>query len=162
MSKTIHDLKSTIPQIGALRQILIRPKKRGEITSSDTLDITVSQGLLGDHYSKSGGKRMVTLIQEEHLDVIAAILDKEIDPTKLRRNLVVSGINLLSLHDMQFRIGPDVILHGTGHCHPCSRMETNLGPGGYNAVRGHGGITATVIQGGRIRINDSIRAFLDE
>ena len=104
-------------------------------------------------------KRQVTLIQQEHLQVVANILGKsEIDPGWIRRNLVVSGINLLSLKHQSFQIG-EAVLQTTGICAPCSRMEENLGPGGYNAMRGHGGITAKVLQPGEIRIGDPVRLF---
>ena len=98
------------------------------------------------------GKRQVTLIQAEHLSVIAALAGLEtVTPEHLRRNVVVSGLALLALKDRRFRIG-DVLLEGTGECHPCSRMEEAFGPGGYNAVRGHGGITARVLEGGLIEV----------
>ncbi|WP_310582466.1 MOSC domain-containing protein [Deinococcus sp.] len=98
------------------------------------------------------GKRQVTLIQAEHLPVIAALAGLEtVAPEHLRRNVVVSGLALLALKDRRFRIG-DVLLEGTGECHPCSRMEEAFGPGGYNAVRGHGGITARVLEGGLIEV----------
>jgi MOSC domain-containing protein YiiM len=73
----------------------------------------------------------------------------------LRRNIVVSGINLLALKDKTFSVG-EAQLEMTGLCHPCSKMETVLGPGGYNALRGHGGITAKVVQTGLLAIGDKV------
>ena len=101
---------------------------------------------------------MVTIIQEEHLDAVASLLGKSgsIDPLDTRRNLVVKGINLLALKGKQFKIGDEVILEYTGPCHPCTRMEENLGPGGLNAMRGHGGICTKVIQGGTISLGDKV------
>ena len=73
----------------------------------------------------------------------------------MRRNLVTEGINLLALKERRFRIG-EAVLETSGECHPCSRMEETLGVGGYNAVRGLGGITARVITGGLVRVGDCV------
>jgi MOSC domain-containing protein YiiM len=125
----------------------------------ESAEVCAGTGIEGEHHAKSGrSKRQVTLIQAEHLPVIASIMKRDaIDPGLLRRNLVVSGVNLIALKERKFKVG-EVLLEGTGPCDPCSRMEENLGPGGYNAMRGHGGITAIVLEGGTIKIGDQIRS----
>jgi MOSC domain-containing protein YiiM len=135
----------------------LRPTSKAPMNIVESVKVKVGVGLIGDRFkSTHSTKRQVTLIQAEHIDALRSILNKpEIVPELLRRNIVVKGINLLSLKDKKFGIG-NAILETTGLCHPCSRMEANLGAGGYNAVRGHGGITAKVISNGEIRLGDSI------
>ena len=112
---------------------------------------------MGDRYSGRSGKRHLTLIQSDHLAVIASCVGKEsLHPAIFRRNLLVSGLNLLALKKQYVQIG-NVEIEVTGECHPCSYMEEVLGPGGYNAVRGHGGITARIIKAGTIKIGDEVR-----
>lgn len=157
--RSIAELKACLPQQGRLEWIGLRPVKRGPLQVVDTVEVIVDHGLLGDHrmQRQPGGKRQVTLIQSEHLPAIAALCGHEVvPPAWLRRNLVIAGINLYALRERRFRIG-EVLLEGSGICAPCSRMESTLGPGGYNAMRGHGGINARVLEGGRIRIGDVVR-----
>ena len=153
----IKELLAVIPQDGRLEWIGLRPAHRVPVRIVTSVCAEAGRGLIGDRYAESPGtKRQVTLIQAEHLPVIARLSGHaSIPPEWLRRNLVVSGINLLALKDRQFRIGT-VLLEGTGLCHPCSRMEEVLGPGGYNAMRGHGGITARVLESGELHVGDAL------
>lgn len=152
--KTLLD---SIPQTGRVDWIGVRPGRREEMEVLDQVEVKIGKGLVGDRFNGVfSSKRQVTIIQREHLEVVRSILMmNDLDPGLLRRNIVVEGINLLSLKGKEFRIG-DAVLKTTGLCHPCSRMEQNLGPGGYNAMRGHGGITARVVQGGMINVGDKV------
>jgi MOSC domain-containing protein YiiM len=141
---------------GRVVWIGLRPARRAAMTSVETVIADPVEGLVGDRYSGRSGTRQVTLIQSEHLAAIASHLGLErIAPEQLRRNIVVEGINLTALKDRHFRLGT-ALLAWTGECHPCSRMEEAFGPGGYNAVRGHGGITARVVTGDAIAIGDAL------
>lgn len=157
----LRALMETFPHPGKLEWIGLRSTRRAPLQSFNHVEVLADYGLVGDHKAqRAGGKRQVTLIQREHLDAMARLLGRDtVDPALLRRNLVVSGINLLALHDMQFEIG-DVLFEGSGLCEPCSRMEEVLGTGGYNAMRGHGGIIARVISGGIIRTGDAVAAVI--
>lgn len=154
---TLTDLLSTLPQVGQVRWIGVRPARRVAPLVVEAVEARIG-GLAGDHFSGNAqSKRHVTLMQSEHLDVLAHLLNRDaVDPALLRRNIVVSGINLHALNGGTFRIG-EAVFEATGACHPCSRMEEALGPGGYNAMRGHGGITARVLAGGIIRLGDEVR-----
>ena len=153
----LRALMETFPRAGKLEWIGLRPARRVPLQSFNHVEVLADHGLLGDHKAQhAGGTRQVTLIQREHLDAVAKLLGRDaVDPALLRRNLVVSGINLLALRDAPFDIG-GVLFEGAGLCEPCSRMEEALGAGGYNAMRGHGGIIARVIAGGVIRVGDAV------
>ena len=156
MQKNIHSLMDTLPQTGKVIWIGLRPAKKAMMQIVDSVTAQTDNGLTGDRYAGRTGKRQVTLVQEEHLSAIASILDRaHVPPELLRRNIVVSKINLLALKNKQFHIG-NAIFEYTGLCHPCSYMEEVFGGGGYNAIRGHGGITARVVQSGVIQLNDSV------
>ena len=145
-----------MPQTGRVEWIGVREKKHQPLVELKSVNAVVGSGLEGDHYAGRSGKREVSLIQAEHIAAVASMLHQDsVDPQLLRRNIVVSGINLLALKGRAFRIG-EAVLEMTGLCHPCSRMEENLGAGGYNAMRGHGGINARVLEGGVIRLGDEV------
>jgi len=153
-------LLATLPQQGRLEWIGLRPARRTPLVSVEGCDVEPGQGLIGDRFQgRVTSRRQVTLIQAEHLEAVGSLLGRgPIDPGNVRRNLVVRGLNLLALKGRPFRIG-SVVLEMTGLCHPCSRMEEALGAGGYNAMRGHGGITARVISGGRLQRGDEVAAL---
>lgn len=166
--QTVRSLTSQFPRPGRLEHILLRPKRRAPVISVDQVSAIAGCGLQGDRSCKmpaagiAESKRQVTLIQAEHLPVIAALAGvSEVEPATMRRNLVVSGINLLAARSL-FKDQPvliligEVVLQATGPCEPCSLMEELLGAGGYNAVRGHGGLTAKVLKGGMLRRHDSV------
>lgn len=150
------ELFENFAQHGAVAFIGVRPKRLESVLALACVEATPYSGLEGDRYKKAGGSRQVTLIQAEHLQAIGSYLGREpIDPKLTRRNIVVQGINLLALKGQQFQVG-QAMFEYSGDCHPCSRMEENLGPGGYNAMRGHGGITAKIIRGGLICVGDAV------
>ncbi len=153
----LQQLLDTLPQHGRVEWIGIRPQRGAQMVVLDAVQLEPGSGLAGDRFQgRNQGTRQVTLIQQEHLAVIAACVGlPAIDPALLRRNIVVSGINLLALKDKRFHLG-DALLEFSGACHPCSKMETALGAGGYNAMRGHGGITARVLAAGRVKRGDRL------
>ncbi len=154
----LQKLLDTLPQQGTVCWIGIRPGRKKPLTILESIEAITQKGLAGDHFSGSAGsKRQVTLIQQEHLEAVASFMQlKTVSPEMLRRNLVIKGINLLALKDKTFWVG-DALLEYTGECYPCSRMEETLGSGGYNAMRGHGGITVRILKGGKISVGDIVK-----
>jgi MOSC domain-containing protein YiiM len=154
---------------GTLESIHLRPARGVAATRVAAVQALAGQGLEGDRAaarkapSSAFSKRQVTLFQAEHLPLVASWSGRSsIDPAALRRNLVVRGLNLLAARSpfpdqrLYLRIGAGVLLEITGPCDPCSKMEAALGPGGFNALRGHGGVTARVLEGGQLALGDRV------
>ena len=164
MSLPSHDsplgqLMACLPRPGRVEWIGLRPAREVPMVATARVFANAGKGLQGDRYGSGSGKRGVTLIQAEHLPVIAALsAHPAVAPAQLRRNLVVSGLPLVALKGRRFRIG-EVVLEGTGECDPCSRMEAALGAGGFNAMRNHGGLCARIVQGGWIALGDAVVAL---
>ncbi|WP_170332244.1 MOSC domain-containing protein [Ruegeria arenilitoris] len=139
---------------GRVKWIGLRPDRRAKLQAVESAMIS-GDGLEGDR--SRAGKRAVSLIQQEHLAAIGSYLGQgPVAPETLRRNLLVSGINLAALKGREVQVG-EAILRITVICAPCSRMEEALGKGGYSAVRGHGGWCAEVVQSGRVRLGDAVQ-----
>ena len=163
-NSNLRELTTNFAQIGKLEAIILRPARGVPSIMPKSAQVVLGRGLQGDRTADkaNASKRQITLIQAEHIAVIAALLGKqEIEPAVLRRNLVISGINLLAAKSlfkdqtMHLTIG-NVVLEITGPCEPCSKMEAKLGKGAYNAMRGHGGVTAKIIQEGIIKLGDVV------
>ena len=144
---------------GTVQWIGVRPRRREPLQSLLRVKAVADLGLEGDHrMSKTPGSgRQVTLVSQEFVTQIAAHLgEADIDPARLRRNIVLSGLNLNALRRQRFWVG-EALLEATQLCHPCACMETELGPGGIVAMFGYGGLCAKVIQSGAIECGASVR-----
>ncbi|MEO1455397.1 MAG: MOSC domain-containing protein [Pseudomonadota bacterium] len=145
-------------RLGRIDWIGLRAARRAEIAVVDVAQLSEA-GLVGDHAKP--GKRALTLIQAEHLPVIAALSGHNmVLPALFRRNIVVSGLNLLGFRRARLNLG-EAVIEITGPCPPCSRMEEALGPGGYTGMRGHGGVYASVVRPGSLKIGDMVRPVID-
>jgi MOSC domain-containing protein YiiM len=165
----LRDLTRHFPLHGRVEAIFLRPRRGVAAMRVPTATALIDRGLAGDRTGEraasqpGGSKRQLTLIQAEHMPLIAAWVGLDaIDPAVLRRNLVISGLNLLAARSpfadqpLKVWIGNEVALVITGPCDPCSKMEAVLGLGGYNAMRGHGGMTARVVSGGVVAVGDVV------
>jgi len=145
--------------VGRVEWIGVRPGRGQPMIAKEKVEAIGNRGLVEDHKSgRTGGRRQVTLIQQEHFAAIGKRVHATPVPERLRRNLVISGIELQVLIGQQFRVG-EAILEGTGTCEPCHKMDDALGEGGCAAMAGMGGITARILQSGEIRIGDEVVSY---
>lgn len=156
---TLTELRSNFAAPGRLVWIGLRPAQGVPMQIVPRVHVLGGRGLEGDRKAqRSGGERQVTLFQHEHLAALASLLGRDaVAPEAMRRNLAVAGINLLALRARRFKIG-SVLFEGTGYCAPCRRLEETLGHGGFNASRGHGGITARALESGWLAVGDEVSA----
>lgn len=159
----------TLPA-GKLTWIGLRPARKADMLVVEQTQALENQGLEGDRRCKGtpGSARQVSIISEEYIQQINHFLNchrAAIDPNLvntitaipelLRRNLVVSGVNLTAIRHQRIRIG-EAEFETTALCHPCLRMEQAFGDGGVAAMLGHGGLCAKIVKSGLIKVGDTV------
>lgn len=143
---------------GTVEWIGLRPRRRKPLLSVDRVQAVLDFGLEGDHRMTKtpGSGRQVTIISREFIAQIAGHMGlPDVEPARLRRNIVVSGLNLNALRRQRFRVG-GALFEVTQLCHPCARMEQELGTGGVVAMLGYGGLCARIVESGEIALGDAV------
>ena len=144
---------------GLVDWIGVRPRRREPLMAVPRVLAAVYGGLEGDHRMAKtlGSGRQVTLISADFIDHIASQLGVEaLHPSRFRRNIVISRTNLNALRRQRFWVG-EALLEASQLCHPCARMEAELGPGGVIAMYGYGGLCAKIISSGDIEVDAAVR-----
>ena len=148
-------LEKTYQMSAKVDWIGIRPEKKGEVVSKDSVMIDLENGIIGDHDTQA--HRKVTIISREHLEEVSATLGMDgIDPVLARRNILISGLDFSNLENSVVTLGESQ-LEITGPCRPCNQMDTNLGEGGRIAMANKGGWTAKVLKAGKVKVGDSVK-----
>ena len=139
---------------GKIEWIGVRPERRGDVISVSSVTIDEANGLSGDHPTKP--HRQVTIISKEQLDEVARRLGKEhVETSATRRNILISGLDFDTVDKQRIQLG-SAIIEVTGYCHPCSRMDENLGEGGRLAMARLAGYLAKVIRSGEVAVGDPV------
>ena len=117
------------------------------------VECVAGQGLRGDRFFASEQYRdgQVTLFSREVFEEMRSALGlDDAHPSAMRRNLLVSGVDLNAMVGREFEL-QGVRLLGVEECRPCYWMNTAVGLGAEEWLRGRGGLRCRALSSGWLR-----------
>ncbi len=123
------------------------------VQSLDAVECVAGKGLVGDRYFgfKEDFKGQITFFDAS---VFAALAERsgkpDLDPSMLRRNVLLQGVDLNSLIGRRFEV-QGLVFEGREECKPCYWMDEVAGTGSEAFLKGHGGLRAAIVTGGVLR-----------
>ena len=143
---------------GQLKTIWIKRVSRGPMDEVEGADLVPGRGIVGN--ANQGGRRQVTLIEQEVWGRLMGDFDASLSPSVRRSNLMVAGIRLEDSLGRLLQIG-DCQIRINGETKPCERMDEALA-GLRQAMYENwkGGAYGEIVVGGRIEVGD--RVFWDD
>ncbi len=140
--------------VGRLETIWIKRAKLGPMDKVIAAQLIVGKGLVGN--ANQGGKRQVTIIEQEIWQNLMQNLGANLDASKRRANLLVSGISLVKTRNKILKVG-SCRLRVLGETRPCERMdEAFLGLREAMKADWGGGAFAEVLDDGEIFLGDEV------
>ena len=127
------------------------------LIAADSIECVAGHGVRGDRFFdyRDNYKGQITFFSREVFDLMAQAFGLTTkSPAVLRRNVIVSGVDLTELIGADFNL-QGVQFHGTAHCNPCYWMDTAFAPGAEKFLAGRGGLRARILTSGRISIGDA-------
>ena len=139
---------------GILQAIWIKSARGGPMLAVDAAELIADRGIVGN--ANQGGKRQVTIIEEEVWNGLMQRMGAALPPSARRANLMVRGVRLEETRGRILQIG-SCRIEIFGETEPCHQMDEAL-PGLKNAMIPHwaGGVFGKVLDGGRIAVGDFV------
>ncbi|MCA9755612.1 MAG: molybdenum cofactor biosysynthesis protein [Candidatus Eisenbacteria bacterium] len=134
------------------------PPGQHEIFSVDRVDCVHRRGLRGDRYFERppDHKGQITFFSQEVLDELSAALGiSELPASAVRRNVIVSGVQLNGLIGTEFEV-QGVRFLGVEECRPCYWMDHAVGPGAEDLLRGRGGLRCRILTDGELYVGEGL------
>ncbi|MEZ5427469.1 MAG: MOSC domain-containing protein [Pyrinomonadaceae bacterium] len=140
---------------GQLKAIWTKTEWGGPMTSRESADLVAGRGIIGN--INQGGRRQVTIIEEETWAEVMRELGSDLPPETRRANLLVGGIRLMETRGKILKIGSVCRLLIRGETKPCIAMDEKL-PGLKNALKPNwnGGVFGEILDDGRISVGDPV------
>ncbi len=131
-----------------------KPPDDFPLVETNEIECVAGRGIRGDRFFeyRDDYKGQITFFSAEVFNELArhfAIADKS--PGILRRNVLVSGVDLKELIGADFEL-QGVRFRGTSHCAPCYWMDSAFAPGAEKFLAGRGGLRARILTDGRIGV----------
>jgi MOSC domain-containing protein YiiM len=140
---------------GRLEAIYVKRAHWGPMDPVDEARLDAGQGISGN--ANRGGRRQVTILEQEIWEEVVTSLGGSLDPSARRANLLVSGVPLAASRGRVLAVGPARI-RILGETKPCERMEEQL-PGLRAALypEWRGGAFGEVLDDAAIAVGDRVR-----
>jgi hypothetical protein len=121
------------------------------------VELVAGQGIVGDRFfgRVSRLRSATSFVAAEAVAEVGRELGLALDPVLMRRNIVTRGIDLNALRRRRFALRQDGVMlefEAGGETSPCAWMDWALAPGARDLLRGRGGLRATPLTSGRLRV----------
>ncbi len=131
-----------------------RPPDDFPLVEVDEIECVAGRGIRGDRFYdyKHDYKGQITFFSQEVFERLSAAFPQVGKSAgALRRNVIVSGVDLNALIGEEFTL-QGLRFRGTAHCRPCYWLDQAYAPGAEAWLKGNGGLRAKILTNGRLTI----------